>query len=156
MTEREDLYIASELAKLDRLNKEFNICGSVVAHPKRIPPDMQGNIRRPSGYDLSGGPMWMNKAYNMIIVHRDRIDGKLADETIIDVQKVKKQKLVGKPGEIEVRYSIGTGWYSGNAHGIKCNPMEDLSDIIMNRKKEDNLIENNIITRTASMDDVPF
>lgn len=128
MERREDLYLAVQLSKFDRLNKEYNLFGNIVAHPKAIPPDKDGIIRKPTGYDISGGPMWMNKTANLIVIHRYKVDGVLGNEIEIDVQKIKKQRRVGRPGLHRMTYNLKNGWYTeyNDDFNSYCTPMSGL------------------------------
>jgi twinkle protein len=114
--EREDQYLSRILGMIDRLCKERNLCGNIVAHPRTIydgQRDEHGDYKMPVIYDISGGSMWYNKSYFGTIVHRPFANSLPTDTTVqISVQKVKNRKRAGAmPGTATLKYS--GGWYVG-------------------------------------------
>jgi len=78
-----------------------------VAHPAKPPRD-GGKITVPTLYDIAGSANWANKADIGFAVHRPSFDG---PEVQIHVHKV-RDKWVGKPGGVTLRYDKITGRYA--------------------------------------------
>lgn len=100
---REDLYIASILSKLQMLAKKLDILIIFVAHPKK--PDGE---KVPNMFSISGSGDWYNMADYGIIIHRNRKeDGKLDNTPTVFIEKVKNHFL-GEPsgGEIMLKYDV--------------------------------------------------
>jgi hypothetical protein len=55
-------------------------------------------------YDISGGSMWANKSDQIISYHRpNHHTDKSSPEVTVYVQKVKRKRTGGKPGEFNIR-----------------------------------------------------
>lgn len=152
MDRREDLYLAVELTRFHTLDKNHDLVGIIVNHPKSMGKNADGSFPKPSKYDISGGKMWSNKTNNMVIVHRHNlhIDPK-SSVVEFDVQKVKRQKLVGVPGKIEFDFDVYARQYSTLAGD---NPLQNAfrqicfgeqQQITFDEKKEEPVENPNII-----------
>jgi len=123
---RDDQYISTFLAKEKRFALKHNVYKIIVAHPKggvqmvsnktEKEFDNAGNYECPGVYHLAGGAMWNNKCDNIIVVYQPYYNTRTSirnkqdwedkqdvlpfhlNTTVVRSQKVKKQKLVGKPG----------------------------------------------------------
>lgn len=106
--EREDRYLAEQLRALKQWARKNDCHVIVVAHPKTMGRNKDGNYTIPTPYDISGGSMWRNKADNCLTVWRDfsRDDGKIE----VHVQKVRFRQ-VGKIGVADLRYRKATATY---------------------------------------------
>jgi twinkle protein len=103
---RDDRYIGAFLSNEKRFALTYNVYKVIVAHPKAsIDKGEDGNYRCPSVFDLAGGAMWNNKCDEIIFVHRPAYNTDPTNTNVqIKVSKVKKQKLVGIPGEIMLTF----------------------------------------------------
>jgi len=64
-----------------------------------------GNPRCPTVFHLAGGAMWNNIADNICFIHRPRKKTDPNDNTTLFIsEKIKKQKIVGIPGEVELTF----------------------------------------------------
>jgi twinkle protein len=102
ITEREEKYIGSILAKLAMAAKRLNVLIIFIAHPKKF---NEGD-KMPNMYSISGSADWYNMADIGVIIHRDRLEnGKLENKMKVIVQKVKDFHL-GNPsgGEAMLEY----------------------------------------------------
>lgn len=107
-------YIGISLSKLRIFARKNQVAVFVVAHPKSLSKDANGNYPVPNPYDISGSANWRNKADNCLAVWRD-----LADDTqpvSIHVQKI-KFKICGKLGVAQLRYDKVTGRYLDSQTG---------------------------------------
>jgi twinkle protein len=103
----EHQYIAKLLSKCKRFAKSHQVHIWIVAHPTKQTKDKDGNIQVPGGYDISGSANWLNKADNLIVVHRPAGN----NMTEIHIKKV-KPKYAGRQGICNLTYDRDTGIYS--------------------------------------------
>mgnify|MGYP000851647968 FL=1 len=104
--EREDLYISRFMSKLKKFAVDNDISMNLVAH--QVTPQFAGkeNYPQPDTYKIKGGGTFADKADNVIAVWRPMRRTNPDDRTVkIIVGKIKKQRLVGVPGEIIMFYS---------------------------------------------------
>ncbi len=104
---RDDIYISNFLTERKRLAMKYNLYDLLVVHPSRLKRiEKLENYPMPNIYEISGGAMWANKADNIIIIYRPLYYTEPTNSTVeIVVSKIRKQKLVGKPGRIEMDFN---------------------------------------------------
>jgi len=95
-------YISRTLTELRRMSRDFKVHLFLVAHPKMMNKDKDGNYPVPRPYDISGSAHWYNKADNCIAIWRDVANNPELVE--IHIQKV-RFKTTGKPGMASLRYN---------------------------------------------------
>lgn len=100
-------YVGECLRDIRHFAAKYEAHVIVVAHPAKMRRDKGGEYPVPDLYDISDSAHWSNKADVGIVVHRDF----KTDETAIRVAKVRFQDVIGKPGEIKVRYNWKTASY---------------------------------------------
>lgn len=103
--EREDLYISRFMTKLKKFSIDNDVCFGLVAH--QVTPMFQGkeNYPQPDIYKIKGGGTFSDKADNVMSVWRPYRKTDYSDPTVkIILGKIKKQRLVGIPGEVEFQY----------------------------------------------------
>jgi len=107
----ETTYIGECLTKIRRFEQVNDLKFIIIAHPRKMDRDERGGYKQPTAYDISGSQNWFNKADNVICIHRnDSMD--ISNTSVkFTVQKVKFQKLVGVPGEEELKYDRRSGRY---------------------------------------------
>lgn len=95
-------YLALQLSKVKRFAEVNGVHVWIVAHPKNMVKDNDGDYPVPTPYLISGGAMWNNKADFIIAVWRRR---GLPDEVIMDIhiQKV-RWKEDGRIGMTSLLY----------------------------------------------------
>lgn len=114
-TSKTDQYISDFLTHEKRFAQMHNVYKLIIAHPVKQQKNKDGGYDPPTAYDLHGGSMWYNKCDNILCYHRPYIrDEYRSTEGLFISQKIKKQKLVGLPGEIELNYDRKTGRYLEN------------------------------------------
>ena len=136
---REDLYLSAFLSKQKRLAQTYQIFMIIIAHPKgNLSKSSQGDYEKPNVYDLSGGAMWSNKCDNVLCTHRPFYT---SDYNRRDVQftsqKIKKQKLCGIPGTVEMIFNRSSLRYHEtdgqnelmNPMGIKSQPLKNFYEV---------------------------
>lgn len=110
-----DQYISDFLTHEKRFAQMHNIYKLIIAHPIKQQKNKDGGYDAPTAYDLHGGSMWYNKADNILCYHRPHIyDEEKSTIGMFISQKIKKQKLVGLPGEVELGYSRKNNRYLEN------------------------------------------
>jgi len=136
---RDDQYIGVYLSKEKRFALDHNIYKIIVCHPKgnieKVTDRNQtddlmnaGNHQLPDQYNLAGGAMWSNKVDNLLATYQPYYLSRLrarrtqGNEAHFDTfrhpglvqfvsQKIKKQKLIGRPGTANLIYNIETARY---------------------------------------------
>lgn len=122
--QREDLYISKYLATMKRFVLAEDLYSIVVTHPKGLGAKVNkdGDISCPNVYDISGGAMWNNKTDNIVCVHRPfRISDPKDKLVHLDVQKIKKRKLIGEPGLVDMKFDF----YESRYYIGDYNPLND-------------------------------
>ena len=109
---REDLYLSTELSKAKRFAMKHNLCFNIVSHPSKPSTLLTDKWRAPDQFSLAGGAMWGNKADNVLAVHRPSYREDKACTTVEwHSHKIKKQKLVGRPGFVSLDFNYGQNRY---------------------------------------------
>lgn len=104
---RDDKYLQDELRQEKRLAVKLELHNIILVHPRGgIQKDSAGALPIPTDEHIANGPMWRNKCDVIASVHRpnyhiDRTDR----EAVFSSHKIKKQPLVGKPGQISAIFS---------------------------------------------------
>lgn len=121
-------YLSNELTKAKRFARKENQCLIISAHPTKPQKEPGGKSWRcPDQFDISGGAMWGNKADNVLAVHRPNYLTDKSDTTVEwHAHKIKKQKLVGRPGFVTLHFEYRTNRFILN--GV--NPMEPFASMI--------------------------
>jgi len=114
--EREDLYISRFMANLKRYAVKNYIPIQLVAHQLTPQKDEQGRYVKPDVNKIKGGGTFADKADNVNFVWRPNRALDFSDTAVVfGSQKIKKQKLVGIPGEVEgINFSRKQNRYSVN------------------------------------------
>lgn len=95
--------------KLFSVNSQSSLV--VAEHPKAA--ENMDSRPEPSPSRMYGGSMWWNKCDCIFSVDRDMFDS-TNPEVLIKVWKMKKQRLMGMPGEQIIYFARETCQYSGN------------------------------------------
>jgi len=131
--EREDLYISRFMSELKRFAVENKISVHLVAHQVTPQKDDQGRYNKPDVNRIKGGGTFADKSDNVLFVWRPNRALDFSNTSVIfGSQKIKKQKLVGYPQEVEgITYSRKSNRYYFN--------METPFDIVDNIRCEKEL-----------------
>jgi len=111
-------FISRELDKIHRFNKYWNVCSTIIAHPRKMPTLPNGNYQRPTLYDIDGSAAWFNKCDIGVVTHRDEWvkhgSGKetewIKDEfapTQIHIDAMKFKEL-GRKGQFDLNMDLVT------------------------------------------------
>ena len=129
---REDLYLSAFLSQQKRLAQQFKIFMIIVAHPKgNLSKNGRGDYEKPNVYDLAGGAMWSNKCDNVLCTHRPYYTSEKERRDVqFTSQKIKKQKLCGTPGDVELIFKRSTmRYYEMNGQFEGDNPLDVKKEI---------------------------
>ena len=100
--EREDLYISRFMSELKMFALDHSISVHLVAHQVTPQKDDSGRYYKPDVNRVKGGGTFADKADNVMFIWRpDRGLDFSSTNVTFGSQKIKKQKLVGRPQEIE-------------------------------------------------------
>lgn len=112
--EREDLYISRFMSELKRFAVDNNISIHLVAHQVTPQKGDDGRYPKPDVNRIKGGGTFADKADNVLFVWRpDRAIDFSSRKVIFGSQKIKKQKLVGYPQDIDnISFDIKSSRYS--------------------------------------------
>jgi len=102
--EREDLYISRFMATLKRFAVENNISIHLVAHQNTARPNDKdgGRYHKPNLNNIKGGGTFADKADNVLFIWRpNRALDFRCTQVVFGSQKIKKQKLVARPCEVD-------------------------------------------------------
>lgn len=104
---REDLYLSAFLSKQKRLAQVHDIFMFIITHPKgNLSKNGNGDYEKPNIYDLSGGAMWSNKCDNVLCTYRPYYSSDYERRDVeFTSQKIKKQKLCGTPGTVNLMFN---------------------------------------------------
>jgi hypothetical protein len=123
---REDLYLSAFLSKQKRLAQQYQIFMIIVAHPKGgLGKTSNGDYEKPNVYDLAGGAMWSNKCDNVLLTYRPYYTSNKENKAVqFCSQKIKKHKLCGVPGDVELIFSDAKMRYYESIGSNLSNPLE--------------------------------
>ncbi len=133
---REDLYLSSFLSKQKKLAQVHQIFMIIITHPKgTLTKNNTGNYEKPDIYDLSGGSMWSNKCDNVLCTYRPFYSSDYERRDVqFTSQKIKKQKLCGTPGTVELIFKRNQmRYYEMNGQFESPNPLDDKKESVQNR-----------------------
>lgn len=102
--QREDLYLSDQLKDIKRFALLNSVSYNIVAHPAKQNKQEDRSLPPVDMYDIAGGAMWANKADNIISYYRPNhhVD-KTSPEVKIFIQKIKRRRTGGKPGDFDIR-----------------------------------------------------
>lgn len=129
--EREDLYISRFMSELKRFALDYNISIHLVAHQVTPIKDNDGRYIKPDVNRIKGGGTFADKADNVMFIWRPERALDFSNTLVtFGSQKIKKQKLVGIPQEInDISFNVREQRYY---YGGK-TPFKEV-DEIRNRK----------------------
>ena len=99
------IYIGWFIKTLKRFAAKHNVHVIVVAHPRKINKDKDGNVEIPTLYDIEQSAMWYNKADLGVIIHRNN------SITAARVAKSRYEDVIGKRGQVLYTYDEETAHF---------------------------------------------
>jgi twinkle protein len=101
-------FISAVISKFKRFATGHDVAVWMVAHPRKIQKDANGQEPPPGLYDISGSAHWRNKADAGVVVHRDFE----RNVTQVFVKKVREQPHCGQIGKSEFVFDVGRRVYT--------------------------------------------
>ena len=139
-------YISSFLDKLTHFCKLYDILIILVAHPRKIDKNKDGEFLIPTLYDIAGSANFYNKTDYGFTVHRLPDEGgKMGNEVEVHWQKIKFKNL-GKQGVSEMNYNYNNGRFEQKG---AVNDWDNANYLIKN-------FEQNYTKIDYSSDEAPF
>jgi hypothetical protein len=142
---REDLYLSAFLSQQKRLAQQYQIFMIIIAHPKgNLSKSNSGDYEKPNVYDLAGGAMWSNKCDNVLCTYRPYYTSEKERRDVqFTSQKIKKHKLCGTPGDVDLIFKSSTmRYYEMNGQFESPHPLDPQKTIEPIRdfyEKDDNM-----------------
>lgn len=135
--ERGDVYVSNFMTECKRFAIDNKVAFNLVAHQLTARKDEQGKYIKPDLNYIKGGGAFADGADNVCYVWRpDRAIDFSSTQVVVGSQKIKKQKLVGIPGDVwgvdfkrkENRYYFeGVSAMQGVQVEIKDEPLNNLN-----------------------------
>ena len=110
--EREDLYISRFMSTLKKFAIKHKVCVHLVAH--QVTPNVRDgeDYPTPNLYRVKGGGTFADKVDNLNSVWRPHRNTDQSNTLVKFIsQKIKKQKLTGVPGEVNLNYDVRKNRY---------------------------------------------
>jgi hypothetical protein len=109
---RSDKYLETFLSDCTRFAQTNNVFFSLIAHPKMLRKDPDGNYPAPDVFDIADGAMWNNKMDNILVYHRpNHQTDPMSAVCQLFTKKIRRQKSVGKKGTIDFEMARRTRRY---------------------------------------------
>jgi twinkle protein len=97
-------YLSTAIRDCRRLTRRFNMATVIVAHPDKW-AGRNESIDDMTLYSIAGGAVWKNRADHGIVVAREKSDtGTYTGDTIIKIDKVRDQTMMGMPGSVTLAF----------------------------------------------------
>tara|TARA_R110000868_G_C10960892_1_gene768478 strand:- start:1500 stop:3227 length:1728 start_codon:yes stop_codon:yes gene_type:complete len=106
-------HISLSLSKIRKFARAHNVHVWIVAHPKQLQKEKDGDYPVPTPYDVSGSAHWRNKADQCIAVWRDQKKSE-SREVFVHVQKI-RFRWTGQIGCATLLWDKVTGRYFDEA-----------------------------------------
>ena len=102
---RTDKYLETLLSDFGRFARTNEVYFVIVAHPKALQKNKDGNYPCPDVFDIADGAMWNNKMDNILVYH---LPYRQVDEQSpiceFHSKKIRKRKVVGSIGSFQFTY----------------------------------------------------
>ena len=116
-------YTSDYLTEIDIFCKKFDVLVILVAHPVKMKSE-NGQILKPTFYDIKGGGEFYDMSYHGLLVHRNYNN----DTVMIKVLKCKFQHLGENNAEVHFSWNPINGRYSP-FYGSETGEKEDINPI---------------------------
>lgn len=104
------VFLKGALTQAKNFAVQSDVSVVVIEHPRSAGVNKAEDLPAPTPWMINGGQMFFNKSDIIVVVDRDLV----ANDPYVKVRiwKVKKQRLMGKPGEVTLNYDWFTCRYS--------------------------------------------
>lgn len=133
--QREDQYLSEILKDVKRFALLNNVSYVIIAHPKNPSYNNDKSLPVVDMYDIAGGAMWGNKCDQILSYYRPNFHiDKNSPEVQVHVQKVKRKRTGGKPGDFPLVLVWGKKRYANPISGdMPCDP--ELAKDVLERER---------------------
>lgn len=110
-------YLEVILSEFNRFARRNNVNFIIVAHPHKMQKGADGNYPCPDVYDIQNGSMWVNKMDNILAFHQP-LRSTDPSSTVCELhsKKIRRRKIVGSIGKIQIEYVPRTRRYLFNGN----------------------------------------
>lgn len=109
---REDLYLSKALKEIKKFALINDVSYNIIAHPKGMLPNRDGVLPQIKVFNIAGGPMWNNKADNILSVERPEWDiNPTSGLTRVTTHKIKRRRTGGSIGSTDFNYLLSQSRY---------------------------------------------
>ena len=116
---RTDKYLETFLSDCSRFAQINSVYFVIVAHPHKMRKEPDGNYPCPDVFDLADGAMWNNKMDNIVVYHRPNHQKDPSSPICtFHSKKIRRQKQVGRKGELEFEYNRKQRRYYFNGRDV--------------------------------------
>lgn len=121
---REDLYLSKALKEIKTFSLINDVSYNIIAHPKGMLPNKDNELPEVQVWHIAGGPMWNNKADNILSVERPQwYSDKTSGHTKVKTHKIKRRRTGGSLGECDFGYVLRESRYcEKDTDKIICDP----------------------------------
>lgn len=111
--DRDDRYLSNFLAITKKMILKHNVFCMIITHGSVRQKKDDDEVLEPNMYkNISLGQMWSNKCDNILAYYRPNFFMDISDSLCcIASQKIKKQKLTGRPGKVDFTFTKKTNRY---------------------------------------------
>lgn len=110
-----DKYLEWVLALFARFSQVNQVYFWIIAHPKSLSKQPDGNYECPDVFDINDGAMWSNKMDNILVYHRPFFQSDPRSPCAeFHSKKIRRQKTVGKRGSFLFSMFFDTRRYKFN------------------------------------------
>lgn len=127
---RDDLYISSFMGRLKRFAVKNDVCANLTAHLNTPQKKEDGTYPRPDKYRIKGGGTFSDKSDNVISVWRPESPKDRQNPLVyVESQKIRKQRLVGVPQNVEFMYDWKSNRYEQDGYTPLTKPPSNQQEI---------------------------
>ncbi|MCF3107286.1 hypothetical protein LL912_00705 [Niabella sp. CC-SYL272] len=122
---RSDKYLEDVFSRFLRFTQQNNVYMNIIAHPKTMSKQSDGNYPEPDVFEIADGAMWNNKMDNILIYHRPfgQTDPRNPMCTITS-KKIRRQKVVGVKGFTELKYFLADRRFFIEQEGVNVDILD--------------------------------
>ena len=96
-------WISQSLREIKRFARQHDMTIVIVAHPRKLGRDRNGNVPRPTLWDIADSASWANRCDLGVIVFRPELLG--GGPTEISVEKSRDYYALGTPGKVTLQWN---------------------------------------------------
>lgn len=95
-------WISQSLRQIKQFARQHEVAFIIVAHPKKLGRDRNGNVPKPTLWDIADSASWANRCDAGICIYRKDLHG---GPTEISVEKSRDHYAIGTPGTVVLNWN---------------------------------------------------